>query len=272
MVRKQIDIYKIIRNSNSRIIRSLPHFVVRLMEKIIHQDEMNATISRNDNKKGIPFVNGILEEWNVKIKINGGDNVPSSGRFVFAANHPVGAIDSLSLLSAIALYYPDVISPSNELFNYIPHLRPLILGVNVFGRNTKETAEKLNSLFASDKPIMIFPSGEVSRRHKGKIEDPAWQKSFITKSISFKRDIIPIHISGRNSGFFYFIANARKSLGIKTYLETILLPREMMKQHNTTVEISFGKPIGWQTFTSDKSHQEWAQYVKDIVYKIGNIR
>ncbi|HLN55637.1 MAG TPA: 1-acyl-sn-glycerol-3-phosphate acyltransferase [Bacteroidales bacterium] len=263
-----INIEVAVRKSKTPFIRSLPHFVVRLMEKIIHQDEMNATIQKSSHLSGIPFVNSVLEDWNVNIIVEGSENIPRSGRFVFVANHPVGAMDSLAFLSMIDRYYPDVISPSNELFNYIPQLHPVILGVNVFGKNTKETAEKLNRLFESDTQVMIFPSGEVSRRKKGIIKDPEWQKSFITKALIYKRDIIPVFISGRNSGLFYFIANLRKTLGIKTYIESVLLPREMMKQRNSPVRLTIGKPISWQTFTPGKSHQEWAQYVKELVYQI----
>ena len=267
---KYIDIEKVIRNSKSKLIRSLPGFIVKFIIKSVYQDEMNAAINKYRNNSGVPFVNDILNEWEVTVNIKGVENVPASGRFVFVANHPVGAIDSLSFLSTIYRFFPDVISPSNELFNYIPQLQPLILGVNVFGKNTKETVIKLNQLFDSDSQIMIFPAGEVSRRIKGEISDPDWQKTFITKSIQYKRDIIPVHISGRNSGFFYFTAHLRKFLGIKLYIETMLLPREMIKQKKSTITLTIGKPFSWNKLSDDKSQDGWAQYIKDLTYKLAD--
>jgi len=267
---KTIDVGQVIRKSNSGFIRSLPPFIVRLIEKFIHQDEMNNTIYNNRFKTGVPFVNAILKEWNVNVTVKGGDNIPEAGKFVFVANHPVGAMDALSFLSAIYMYFPNVISPSNQLFNYIPQLKPVILGVNVFGRNTRETADKLNQLFESESQVMIFPAGEVSRRHNGTITDPVWQKTFIAKAVAYKRDIIPVHISGRNSNLFYFIAAMRKSLGIKLYLETMLLPREMMRQRNSIVTLAFGKPIPWQMFTGERSHSEWAQHIKEQAYLLAD--
>ena len=268
-IEKIIDIEKVIRNSDSRLLSSLPKFLIRRIEKLVRQDEMNASIHRSRHLTGVPFVNEILKGWNVNVIVKGEENVPPEGKFVFVANHPVGGIDALSFLSLIYRFFPNVISPSNQLFNYIPNLHPVILGVNVFGSNTKETASKLNRLFESDSQVMIFPAGEVSRRQKGKITDVTWQKTFITKSVQYQRDVIPVFISGRNSGFFYFIANLRKRLGIKMYIETILLPGEMMKQRNSSIALSIGKPISWQTFTPDKSQIHWAQAVKDIVYKMG---
>ena len=236
-----IDIEKVIRNSDSKFVRSLPDFIVRMISRVIRQDELNETINRNRSKTGIPFINEVLKDWNIKIIVRGSENVPSSGRFVFAANHPLGGIDALTFLSTIHSFFPDVISPSNQLFNYIPNLRTVILGVNVFGVNTKETVTKFNKLFESDSQIMIFPAGIVSRRKKGIISDLQWQKTFISKSIQYKRDLIPVHISGRNSNLFYFVSNLRKLLGIKMSVEIILLPREMMKQRNSSITLTYRK-------------------------------
>jgi putative hemolysin len=265
---KIIDIEKAIRSSGSKFVRSLPKFIILLVEKLIRQDEMNAVIYRNRDKKGVPFINSILKEWNVSIEVKGASRIPESGRYVFVANHPLGGIDSLAFLSTIYSHFPDVISPSNQLFNYIPHLRPVILGVNVFGTNTKETAEKFNKLFESDSQIMIFPAGLVSRRIKGVISDPVWQKTFITKSVQYKRDIIPVHISGINSNLFYFVANLRKFLGIKISVEIILLPREMHRKRNSKITLTIGDVIPFQTITNEMPHPEWARKIKSIVYSL----
>ena len=263
-----IDIEKAFRKSNSGFLKSLPRFAVTLIIKLIRQDEMNATIHRSRDKTGVPFINDVLEDWNVRVIIHGRENVPASGRFIFAGNHPVGGIDALAFFSTIFSLFPDIKSPTNELLNQIPNLRPVMLGINVFRKNTREIAARLEELFESDTQIMIFPSGEVSRKHKGVISDPVWQKTFITKAIQHKRDIIPVHISGRNSGIFYFIANLRKFLGIKMYVETVLLPREMMKQRNSSVTLTIGKPIHYQSLTNEKTHHEWAQAVKRTVYDL----
>lgn len=268
-IEKVIDIRNAFRKSNSKLLRAIPGFVVAMIEKLICQDEMNATIHRSRDKEGIAFIKDVLEGWKVRVNVIGRENIPPTGRFIFAGNHPVGGIDALAFYSFISEFFPHVMSPTNELLNMIPNLRPVMLGINVFGRNTRETASKIDDLFESDTQIMIFPSGEVSRKTNGVISDPVWQKTFITKAVKHRRDIIPIHISGRNSGLFYFVANLRKSLGIKMYLETILLPREMMKQRNSEVTITAGKPISFRLFTNDKSHQEWAGEIREAVIKLG---
>lgn len=267
-VEKTIDIAREIRKSDSSFYKSLPGYVIKLLEKIICQDEINSAIYRNRHLQGLHFINGILDLWNVKVNARGIENLPSEGRFILASNHPVGGMDALSFFNTAGRYYPDIISPANQILYLIPNLKELMLGINVFGRQTKETAAKLHSLFESDRQIFIFPAGEVSRRKNGKISDIVWQKSFITKAIEHKRDIIPVHISGRNSNMFYFIGNLRKFLGIRMYIETMLLPREMIKQRGKQMTVTFGKPISYKTFTSEMTHAEWAQKVKAMVYSL----
>ena len=98
--------------------------------------------------------------------------------------------------------------------------------------------------------------------------DLDWHKHFIQKSIQYQRDVIPVHISGRNSGFFYRLANFRKFIGLKFNIEMFFLPDETFKQRGKEISITFGKPISWGTFTKDKSQNEWAASVKSIVYNM----
>ena len=267
-ISKVIDVEKAIMESNNSFLKSLPRFMIRILKRIVCEKEINLTVHKSRHLEGVPFIMDVLKGWGVKVIIHGEENIPPSGRFIFAANHPVGGIDALAIYSTIYRHYNDVVSPANELLNNIPNLRPLVLGLNVFGRNTKELALSMDSLFASSTQVMIFPSGEVSRRKKGKISDIPWQKSFIVKAVQHQRDVIPVHISGRNSNLFYNVASIRSLLGIKMYVETILLPREMIRQRNTTTTVTIGKRIPYQAFTGDLSHSEWAQKVREIVYSL----
>lgn len=268
MVEKVIDIRKELRESDSGFFRSLPSFIAGAIENIICQDDLNDTIYRSRDKTGVPFIKDVLKGWSVEVRVNGSENIPSSGRFVFVSNHPLGGIDALAFFSVVYDHFPDVVSPGNSLLTRIPNLEPLILPLNVFGKNSRETVIKLEELFESDVQILIFPSGEVSRRKKGIIEDKLWQKTFVSKAVQHKRNIIPVHISGRNSSFFYAVANLREALGIKMFIESMFLAREMINQRNTSISLTVGNVIRWETLTSVKSSLEWAQEIKRIVYHL----
>ncbi len=270
MEKFRIEIEPAIRKSNNKFIRNLPNWTVRMLEKIVKLKELNRLLELYGHLEGMDFVRALLfDEFKVKINYLGSKNFSPDKKYVYAANHPLGGIDALAHLNLVYERHGDVVkSPSNELFNYIPNLRPLIFGVDVFKMNDRERLLELDKLFASDYQIMLFPAGEVSRLINFKIRDPQWKKTFITLAVRHQRDIIPSFISGHNSFLFYFIAKLRKTLGIKTYLETSLLPREMFRGYN--MEISFWTldPISWQEIKeSGKNYNWWTDEIYRRVYE-----
>ena len=132
----------------------------------------------------------------------------------------------------------------------------------------KEAAADLENAFASNAQIITFPAGMVSRKTKGVIIDPEWQKSFIVKAVKYQRDIVPIHVKGENSKFFYNLANFRKKIGLKVNLEMMCLPKETFNKKGSTFTLSIGKPIPWETFDKSKTPKEWAAEVKKNVYSL----
>jgi putative hemolysin len=181
------------------------------------------------------------------------------------SNHPFGVIDGLILTHTIISKYNDFRAIGNDAFLLIPNLRPYITKVNVYGKSSREEINQLNSLYESDLAITNFPAGEVSRIYHWKISDCNWQKSFIGKSLSSRRDIVPIHFKGRNSILFYTIFILRRMFGIKLNIELMLLPREMLKKRNKKVTVKILKPIGWKLLEKAPPY-EMAQKIKNYVY------
>jgi putative hemolysin len=139
--------------------------------------------------------------------------------------------------------------------------------VNKHGSNA-ENIRLFNETFASGVVILYFPAGLVSRKQDGVVKDVEWKKTFLTKAKAYNRDIIPVYISGRNSNFFYNLANIRKKLGIKANIEMLFLPDEMYKYKHKSIPITYGKPIPISTFDKSKSDQEWASLLREHVYKL----
>ena len=100
------------------------------------------------------------------------------------------------------------------------------------------------------------------------MQDLPWQKSFVTKAIQHKRDVIPIHVSGQNTKRFYRIANLRKFFRIKWNIEMFYLPDESYRHRNKTFTFTIGKPIPWSTFDKSRRPQEWATLVRELVYRL----
>jgi putative hemolysin len=153
----------------------------------------------------------------------------------------------------------------------ILNLQSLFIPINKHGKQGAEAASRLHEAFLSDIQIITFPSGLVSRYIRGQVMDLEWKKNFISKAVRYKRDIIPVHITGRNSDFFYRLYKIRKFLGIKANLEMFYLVDETYKHRNDHLTITFGRPISYLTFDSSKTPIQWAKWVKEQVYALAGI-
>ncbi len=269
-----IDIEALFASKNPKLLRFIPRFVLSYLKRITHQEDINGYIWRNREKTGLPFVEAILKEFGVKVEIIDKrivrDQLP--GRLIVASNHPLGGLDGMALMQVLGKIRSDIVFPVNDLLMNVPGLRPLFIPINKHGRNT-ENAHLIDQTFASEKMILYFPAGLVSRKQRinGKmvIRDLEWKSTFIKKSKKYQRDIIPVYVEGRNSEWFYNLARWRKKLGIKANIEMLYLVDEMARQFNKTITIIIGDPICYSTFDRSKTETEWAAWVQEKVYNLG---
>lgn len=263
----QIDIENIFKQKLPKLAKRLPRFVFNYLKKILHQDDINGLLVRADGVAGLPFVTEVMKEFNTGVVTEGLEHIGKDGRYIVAANHPIGGLDGIALIDTVGKIRPDVITPVNDFLLFVPNLRPLFIPVNKLGSNA-DNIRIFNETFAGDKTICYYPFGLCSRKQKGKIIDLEWKKTFITKAKACHRDIIPTHISGRNSNFFYNLSNIRKKLGIKVNIEMLFLVDEFYKQKNKTLTITFGRPIPWHTFDDRYSDSEWAMKLRNFSYNL----
>ncbi len=274
-VRDFLNVDSVFRKKGRKIYPYIPGFLIRYIERIVHQDELNAALKRLHDKKNVEFLDHVLlNEFGVEIEARNFENVPEQGRYIIAGNHPLGGMDGMALMQVVGKKRPDLRFLANDILLEIPNLRELFVPVNKHGRSTHETVRIMDALFSSDEVVLVFPAGLVSRKQKGGISDLDWKKTFITKAIKYQRDIIPVHIDGENSSFFYNLARWRKRLRIKANIEMLYLPDEMFKQKNKKITITFGEPVSYATFTKELTHQQWADRMKAHVYSLpgGNLQ
>jgi len=266
---RTIDVEKVFKSKSPEISRFIPGFVFRYLRKIIHEKEINDFLFRNKEVMGLDFVMEFINRFGAVVKSTVTENIPKKGRYIVASNHPLGGLDGLALMLVVGQVRRDIVFPVNDILLFIPNLKELFIPINKHGSNT-ENLEIIHNTFESDKIILYFPAGLASRKQKGRIEDLEWKKTFISKGKQYKRDIIPVYIDGKNSKFFYNLANLRKNLRIGANIEMLYLPDEMYKQKNKTINITFGKSIPYQTFDKRYNYKIWAQKVKKYVYAMGD--
>lgn len=266
---QEINLHKIIRSQKNFFVRNLPGFIIRRINKSFHIDEMNLIIRNNQNNYGFDFVKGCVDHLNLKVKAINEHLIPLRGRFIFAANHPLGAVDFATVIGNIHEKFKNIKIIANDLFLHVENTKEIFLPVDTFKNSDPVKKEAIeNHLSGNDSQLFIFPAGKVARIVNGKYDDGPWHRSFIRNAIEHQRDVIPVFIGGRNSKRFYRFANFRRFLKIKANLELFLLPGEVFKQRNATIPIIFGSPVPYTVFNDSKSHLEWADEVKKIVYNL----
>jgi len=267
--KKLIDIEEVIHSKNPALLKWMPGFVLRYIKRIIHENDVNDFISRKGDKHSHEFVNEIIKEFGANVTFEGLENIPESGGCIIAANHPIGGLDSISLMQTVAKKRKDIKFIVNDVLMSLKNLKELFIGVNKHGKNSTEILDTIDAHYASEVAMIIFPAGLVSRKQdNGLIKDLVWKKSFITKAKKHQRNIIPVHIDGKNSNFFYNLARWRSKLGIKTNMEMFYLIDEMYHQKGKEIHIKIGKPIPYQLLTQKYTDQEWARKVKEHIYKL----
>lgn len=269
----KIDVSEVLKAKMPSKYRYIPRFVVKWLERIIHQDELNALLLKNGDKKDIDFADAILKDLEITTKIIGKDNLPpdGSGRYIFASNHPLGGLDGISLIALLGHHYNRHLKfIVNDMLMQVTPFRSIFLPANKVGRQSREVAREINEAMAGAEQIATFPAGLCSRKQPGgNVCDLKWTKGFIHKSIEYQRDIVPIYFDGLNSNFFYRMAHLRERLGIKFNVEMILLPGEVFKNRGKKFTIYIGKPIKWETLTCNgQSPIEIAQEIKKVVYSL----
>lgn len=265
---QRIDVENILQSKNPALAKIIPGFVINYLKRIVHQDELNVFLTKCGHMKDADLIAAGLRHFEIKYKVNGIENIPVSGRYIFVSNHPLGGLDGLVFIYELSKHYDDIKFPVNDILTNIKNLSGIFLPVNKHGAQARDVARKIEEAYSSDCQILYFPAGLCSRKKHGIIRDLQWQKSFITKAIQHKRDVVPAFFSGRNSEFFYNLANLRKTMGLKANIEMLYLADEMFRQKDKEIHLVFGKPISWEAFDKSKTALEWAEWVKDKSYAL----
>jgi putative hemolysin len=264
-----INLDNIIASKNPKLAKRLPRFIKNIIRKIIHERDVNITLTLNEGLKDYEFTKSIVDNtFKSKVYAHGEENLFKSDRFIIASNHPLGGFDGMALVYVTGKHFKNMVFPVNDILMSVDNMANTFIPINKHGRTASNAFKEFDDAFASDKAVLYFPAGFCSRKTKGEICDIEWKKTIITKAKQHKRDIIPTYIEAKNSKFFYRLAALRKFLRIKTNIEMFFLVHELYKQKGKSIHVHFGEPISYSLFDKKKKDNEWAEYVKNIVYEI----
>lgn len=246
----------IVRNSTLSILR-----------KLTHEKEINAFLREHEGNRGIDFIDRIFEYFNFSYSISQRErnNIPSQGRVIIIANHPIGSLDGLALVRLVSEVRKDVKIIANDMLMAFEPLHDLLLPLDNMTRAAyKQSYKNIVQALNNEEAIIIFPAGEVSRASPTGIKDGKWQAGFLHFARKTKAPLLPIFVSAKNSMLFYSASMIFKPLA------TALLAHEMFNKHSAEIKFRVGELIPHHALESDQlSDKALIKRLKKHVYKIG---
>lgn len=259
-----IDSYYPELNKNNGFTRK---HIISFLRTLFHESEIQQFERRYAHLEGFDFIDEVLRYFDFTYKVSGRDleRIPSHGRVVIVANHPIGTLDGLALLNLIRKVRPDVKVVANEFLSRFQAYGPVLLPIdNMSGKTARENLRNISNYLEQDGAVVIFPAGEVSRMSPTGVKDGKWNKGFFRYARETRSPILPIHVDGRNSMFFYALSIIARPLS------TLWLMHEMFKQENNTIEFRVGDKVEYETYDELKfSTMEVAQMFRKHLYRIG---
>lgn len=251
--------------ANSSPIVKKPAF--GLLRRLVHEDEINRFLEQHSALRNFGFIDKIFEYFNFSYSLSAKSrsNIPSEGRVVIVANHPIGSLDGLALLRAVGEIRSDVKIVANNILASFTQLNELLLPLDNMGRSGyRKSYRAIVDALEHEQAVIVFPAGEVSRVGPTGIKDGKWQTGFLHFVRKTGANILPVHIDAKNSALFYSLSAIYKPLS------TLWLAREMFNKNHTDIHFTVGDPILASAVSSVQvADRHLCKRLKKYLYKLG---
>tara|TARA_R110002050_G_scaffold71891_1_gene154598 strand:+ start:29464 stop:31179 length:1716 start_codon:yes stop_codon:yes gene_type:complete len=264
-------------NIESAIQQKFPNFehkspwikkpTLGLLRKLSHENEVNQFLDTHQDLKGFDFIEQVLEHFKFSYSLSHRErsNIPASGRVVIVANHPLGALDGLSLLKLVGEVRRDVKIVVNDMLMNFQAVKDLLLPVDNLNKATqKSSITDIINCLNNDEAVIVFPAGEVSRIRPSGVRDGKWTTGFLHFAKKTNSPILPIYVDARNSSLFYSSSMVYKPLA------GMLLAHEIFNKNSQTIKLRVGQPIPYQQIRLlPLAKKQIAKLIRHHLYRIG---
>lgn len=243
-----------------------------ILMKVLKISTLNKIYDRNKHLEDLAFLNGILDEMEIKFEIPEEDlkRLPKDGAYITISNHPLGGIDGILLLKLMLEREPNFKIIANFLLHRIVPMKKYIMPVNPF-ENHKDAKSSVIGIketlrhLSDGKPLGIFPAGEVSTYKDGKlVVDKPWEEGALKLIRKAKVPVVPIYFHAKNSKLFYWLSK------IDDTLRTAKLPSELLTQKDRVIKVRIGKPISVNEQNEIESFEEYSEFLRKKTYMLAN--
>jgi len=247
--------------------RKTPSWQLNLLKQLFREKEFQQLAETNRHLKGVDMVEQILDYFHIRCELSARclEQIPSYGPVVIVANHPIGTIEGLALLSAVASVRSDAKVVANRLLSQVESLNSLMIPVdNMSNRTGRAQVMMMQEHLENQGVLIVFPAGEVSRVTSKGVRDGRWHTGFVRLAAKTRAAIVPVHISGSNSALFYLSSMIYKPIA------TLLLVNEMFGHRGSTLKMQIGARIPYDSWHDGHSRaKDLAARFRKHVYRLG---
>ncbi|TQV72252.1 GNAT family N-acetyltransferase [Aliikangiella marina] len=242
--------------------------VSKVCKKLLHEEEINGFLKDNGHLGANEFLDKTMHLLGLSYNVDNWEleNIPAEGRVVVVANHPLGSLDGIALLKMFSKVRSDIKIVTNELLSHLEPLAPFFLPVkNMTGSTSKAQYSAIEQALEDNQAVIFFPAGEVSRFRLEGIRDCHWRSGFLSMAKKTHSPILPIHVGGKNSRFFYGLSLISKPVSV------LLLAKEMFRKTRITLPMKIGELIPSHVVEKLPSNNRVsAQLFRKHVYALAN--
>jgi len=241
-----------------------------VLMKVLKISTLNRVYNRNKHLSELEFLDGILDEFQIKFEIPEEDmkRLPKEGPYITISNHPLGGIDGILLLKLMIEQRSDFKIIANFLLHRIEPLKPYIMPVNPF-EDRKDVKSSITGFKNAIKhlrdghPLGVFPAGEVSTYRDGKlVVDKEWEEAAMKLIQKAGVPVVPIYFHAKNSRLFYRLSK------ISDTFRTAKLPSELLTQKRRLIKVRVGKPISVNDQKEHEALSDFSEFLRRKTYML----
>lgn len=235
---------KIVKNPFWPVMRPFLHVLLHYRQAIDFAD----AIANMPGHDAMEYASQLL---NLELKVYNEARIPASGGFVMVSNHPTGIADGVAVFDLLKNRRPDMMIFANrDAIRVNPRFADLIIPVEWREEyksklKARETLQLTTRAIREGKATVLFPSGRIAYWANGRLNERPWKVSAVGLARKYGLPVLPVHMSARNSGLFYWLSK------YSTELRDMTVFHEVLNKKSNTFEFNIGKLIAPDVLEGD---------------------
>lgn len=235
--------------------------VLKILGELLCIEEIFDLKDKLSDLRNFDLVNAIIDYSGLSCKPQNLCNIPTHGRLLIVANHPLAGADWLLIVHCLSAIRKDVkVVINKDVHTLIVNMRDLFIPVDTYAAFNDPARKQIGESLEKEEAVIIFPSGGISVMSLKGVRDRKWKNAVAFFSREYHTDILPVFIGGRFNLAFYFYP---------IRLRRFLLIRNLLHQSSRSIKLIFGDKISNAELMKEPDLSVVASRLRSITYRLG---